>query len=548
MILIALGIILLAFLGVPLFALFGAAALALFLNLPEGNWASPAIDMFGIQFAEQPSLITIPLFTFAGYLLAESGMPQRLVNLSRAWLGWMPGSLAIVCLMASAFFTTFTGGSGITIVAVGGLLLPVMLKENYPEKFTLGLVTTGGSLGILFPPSVPLIMYGIIANLSMDKLLVAGIIPGILVVAVLGVYGAMVGVKTGFKPVKFNWSDAMSTLWAIKWEVPAIPVVLLGGFATGILRLHEAAVLTALYVLFIEVVIYRDINIRKDLPRVVIESMTLVGAILTIMACAVGFTGFLIQAQVPMKLLELMQSLISSQFIFLLVLNIFLVIVGMLMEIFAAIVVAVPLVIPLARAYGLDPYHFAIIFLLNLEIAYLMPPLGINLFISSIRFNRPVTSLYSSVLSFIAVLFATLMVVSYVPILTTWLPSKVASDEFIDGENIGAEPAGGDDLRDEDFGLTGDDLDNPDAGTADAAAADGGTAAASGDGGTAAAAIEEPAKPLTKAEKARARKEAAAAKREAAKAARDEAKAKREADRGAKRGAKKAPAAEPEEE
>jgi tripartite ATP-independent transporter DctM subunit len=538
MILIALGIILLAFLGVPLFALFGAAALALFLSLPEGNWASPAIDMFGIQFAEQPSLITIPLFTFAGYLLAESGMPARLVAVSKAWLGWMPGSLAIVCLIASAFFTTFTGGSGITIVAVGGLLLPVMLQEKYPEKFTLGLVTTGGSLGILFPPSVPLIMYGIIANLSMDKLLVAGIIPGILVVAVLGVYGAIVGKKSNFTPVKFNWSNALSTLWQIKWEV-AIPVVLLGGFGTGVLRLHEAAVLTAMYVLFIEVVIYRDISIRKDLPRVVIESMTLVGAILTIMACAVGFTGFLIQAQVPMKLLELMQSLITSQFIFLLVLNIFLVIVGMLMEIFAAIVVAVPLVIPLARAYGLDPYHFAIIFLLNLEIAYLMPPLGINLFISSIRFNRPVTSLYSSVLSFIAVLFATLMVVSYVPILTTWLPSKVSSDEIMGGEDLGAEPAGGDDLKDSDFGLTGDDLDKTDGGP-DAAAADGGTAAAIGDGGTAAAEApkEEPAKPLTKAEKAQARKEAAAAKREAAKA-------KREAEKAAKRDAKKKPAAPP---
>lgn len=521
MILTALAIILLAFLGVPLFALFGAAALALFLSLPEGNWASPAIDMFGIAFAEQPSLITIPLFTFAGYLLAESGMPKRLVALSQAWLGWMPGSLAIICLMASAFFTTFTGGSGITIVAVGGLLLPVMLQEKYPEKFTLGLVTTGGSLGILFPPSVPLIMYGIIAGLSMDKLLVAGIIPGILVVAVLGVYGAAVGMKTGFKPVKFEWGNALSTLWAIKWEVPSIPVVLLGGFGAGVLRLHEAAVLTALYVLFIEVVIYRDIDIKKDLPRVVIESMTLVGAILTIMACAVGFTGFLIQAQVPMKLLEMMQSVISSQFIFLLVLNIFLVIVGMLMEIFAAIVVAVPLVLPLARAYGLDPYHFAIIFLLNLEIAYLMPPLGINLFISSIRFGRPVTSLYSSVWSFIAVLFATLMVVSYVPILTTWLPSKVQSDELIDA--VGAEPPGGepmgDDLKDEDFGLTGDDLDKlKDGGAADGGAADGGTAAAAPpDAGTPAAA--EPAKPLTKAEKAKAKREAAKAEREAKRAA-----------------------------
>jgi hypothetical protein len=312
--------------------------------------------------------------------------------------------------------------------------------------------------------------------------------------------------------------------------VPAIPVVLLGGFGSGLLRLHEASVLTALYVLFIETVIYRDIDLRKDLPRVVIESMTLVGAILTIMACAVGFTGFLIQAQVPMKMLEMMQSLISSQFLFLLVLNVFLVIVGMLMEIFAAIVVAVPLVIPLARAYGLDPYHFAIIFLLNLEIAYLMPPLGINLFISSIRFGRPVTSLYRSVLTFIAVLFATLMVVSYVPILTTWLPSKVQSDEILGSfDDAPTAPAGGDDLKDADFGLTGDDVKDKDGGASDAGAADGGSAAA-GDGGTAAAAPSEEPKPLTKAEKAAAKKEAAKAKREAAKAKKAGAKKKPAAD------------------
>ena len=479
MILIVLGLLLLAFLGVPLFALFGAAALALFLSLPEGTWASPAIDMFGMAFAEQPSLITIPLFTFAGYLLAESGMPERLVNVSRAWLGWMPGGLAVVCLAGSAFFTTFTGGSGITIVAVGGLLFPAMLKERYPEQFALGLVTTGGSLGILFPPAVPLILYGIISNVNMNKLLVAGIVPGILVVIVLGIYAAMVGLKVGFVKQRFEFKRAFSALWVMKWEVP-IPLVLLAGIGTGILRLHEAAVFTSLYVLFIEVVLYKDIDIRRDLPRVVVESMTLVGAILTIMACAVGFTGWLIQAEVPMKLLELMQSMITSQFLFLLVLNVFLVIVGMVMEIFAAIVVAVPLVLPLARAYGLDPYHFAIIFLLNLEIAYLMPPLGINLFISSIRFGRPVTQLYRSVWTFIGVLFATLMVVSYVPSITTWLPNKVKTDEVATGAPDSAPSGPADNLDDKDFGLTSDDLEKLNA---------------AGDAGSAAAEPEAPTEP-----------------------------------------------------
>ncbi|HEX2675451.1 MAG TPA: TRAP transporter large permease subunit, partial [Polyangiales bacterium] len=251
MILIIVGMLLIAFLGVPLFALFGGAAIALFLSLPEGQLASPAIDVFGVGFAENPTLMTIPLFTFAGYMLAESGMPRRLVEASRAWLGWMPGGLAVVCLSVSAFFTTFTGGSGITIVAVGGLLLPAMLQEKYPEKFSLGLVTTGGSLGILFPPAVPLILYGIVANLNMNKLMVAGILPGILVVAVLAVYGAYVGTRAGFVKTPFVWERAWKTFWVLKWEA-AIPVVLLIGMGTGILRIHEASVFTALYVLFIE--------------------------------------------------------------------------------------------------------------------------------------------------------------------------------------------------------------------------------------------------------------------------------------------------------
>ncbi len=476
MIIIVIGMLLIAFLGVPLFALFGGAALALFLSLPEGQWASPAIDVFGVGFAENPTLMTIPLFTFAGYLLAESGMPKRLVELSRAWLGWMPGGLAVVCLMVSAFFTTFTGGSGITIVAVGGLLLPAMLQEKYPDKFALGLVTTGGSLGILFPPSVPLILYGIVANLNMNKLMVAGILPGTLVVVVLAIYGGYIGAKSGFTKTPFVWKRAWAALWVTKWEV-AIPVVLLAGMGTGVLRIHEASVFTAVYVLFIEVVIYRDISIKRDLPRVVIESMTLVGAILTIMACAVGFTGWMIQAEIPMHLLDWMQTLISSKFIFLIVLNIFLIFVGMIMEIFAAIIVAVPLVLPLARAYGLDPYHFAIIFLLNLEIAYLMPPLGINLFISSIRFGRPVTYLYQTVLVFIGVLFATLMIVCYVPSITTMLPNLIKSDDISeeirnDAMNTGPQDDG---LKDSDFGMNAEDIANlgKDGGTpaADAGAA-----------------------------------------------------------------------------
>jgi C4-dicarboxylate transporter, DctM subunit len=444
-VILTIALILLALLGAPLFSLFGGAAIALFLGMPEGSWASVAIDVFSSKFAESQILMTIPLFTFAGYLMAESGMPMRLIELSRAWLGWMPGGLAMVCLGGSAFFTTFTGGSGITIVAVGGLLLPLMLKEGYPERFTYGLVTTGGSLGILFPPSVPILMYGLVAsNINMEKLLVAGIIPGVVVCLVLGIYCGFVGMRSNFTRVPFNWNRAWRAFWVFKWEA-AIPVVLLGGIGSGVLRIHEASAFTAVYVLVIEVFVYRDISIRKDLPRVAIDSMILVGAILLILSCGIGFTAWMIQAEAPTHLLAWMETLIGSKFVFLVVLNLFLIIVGMLMEIFTAIVVAVPLVIPLAEAYGLDPYHFAIIFLLNLEIAYLAPPLGINLFIASLRFGKPVTYLYRSVLVFIAVLFATLMLICYVPEIVTWLPDKLnVGDEAIDLRAI--QPPGSEDM------------------------------------------------------------------------------------------------------
>lgn len=447
---VAIALILLALIGTPLFTLFGAASIALFLGMPEGTWASVAIDVFSAKFAEDPNLMTIPLFTFTGYMLAESGTPGRLVRVSRAWLGWMPGGMAAVCLMASAFFTTFTGGSGITIVAVGALLFPALMSEKYPEDFSMGLVTTGGSLGLLFPPSVPLILYGIIAGLVIDKVLIAGILPGIVVIGVLAIYGGIVGMKYGVQRTKFSFGPAFAALWEFKWEA-LIPIVLVGGFASGILRVHEACAFSAVYVLFIEVFVYRDITIRRDLPRVIVESMTLVGAILIIMASAIGFTSWMVQAQIPMHLLEWMESIVSSRIVFLLSLNVFLLVVGMLMDIFTAIVVVVPLILPMAEAYGVDPYHLAIIFLLNLEIGYLTPPVGINLFISSIRFGKPVTYLYRAVMPFIGILFIALMIVTYVPGITTWVLDLVATDEE-PAFNLGGATGDDEDFGDMDFG------------------------------------------------------------------------------------------------
>jgi C4-dicarboxylate transporter DctM subunit len=414
----------LALLGAPLFAIFGAAAMLLFSEMPDTPITGATNDVFSEKFANSPLLVTIPLFTFAGYLMAESGTPRRLVNMSRAWLGWMPGGLAIVCLMASAFFTTFTGGSGITIVAIGGLLYPAMIADRYPERFSLGLVTTGGSLGLLFPPSLPIIIYGVVAGVQIEYLFMAGIIPGVVTLIAIGVYAVFVGVSTKMPRTPFVMKDAMQALWETKWEV-LLPVALLGGIMTGTLRIHEAAAFTALYVLIIEVWVYKDVSFRNDLPRIIRESMTLVGAILIILATAVGFTSFLIQARVPFLILDAMSAFIDSKLAFLLLLNVFLLIVGMLMDIFSAIVVVVPLIVPIATRFGVDPVHLGIVFLLNLEIGYMTPPVGLNLFISSFRFNKPVTQLYRAVLPFIALLIIALLITTYGEKLSMWLPERM---------------------------------------------------------------------------------------------------------------------------
>ena len=457
--------IVLAVLGAPLFTIFGAASMLLFASLPDTSITGAANDVFSEKFADSPLLVTIPLFTFAGYLMAESGTPQRLVKMSRAWLGWLPGGLAIVCLVASAFFTTFTGGSGITIVAIGGLLYPALISDNYEDNFSLGLVTTGGSLGLLFPPSLPIILYGVVGGVMIEKLFLAGLIPGILTVGALTIYAVIVGVKAKMQRTKFEFGTAFSSLWEAKWEV-FLPVALLSGMYTGLLRLHEAAAFTALYVLIIEVFIYRDVSIRRDLPRIIRESMTLVGAILAILATAIGFTAFLIQARVPMMILELMERVISDKIMFLMALNVFLIVVGMLMDIFSAIVVVVPLIIPIALSYGVDPYHLGIVFLLNLEIGYMTPPVGLNLFIASFRFDKPITQLYKAVLPFIGLLGIALIIVTYVPVLSTWLPDTLMGDvgsvDFAGDDDDGIQAGDDLDAFDDDEGGGLDDLDGLD--------------------------------------------------------------------------------------
>lgn len=402
--------LLLALFGVPVFIVISGLALYL---LSSGQIDSSAMIIEMHRMATTPILVAIPLFTFAGYLLSESGTPKRLIRLSNAILGWLPGGLSIIALMTCAIFTALTGATGLTIIALGGILLPALSRGNYPEKFSLGLLTTSGTLGLLFPPSLPLIIYAIVAKVRIDQLFLAGILPGVLLVVLLSLFSVQRAVFTGVPRTKFNWLEVFKAIREAIWELP-LPIVVLGGIYSGYFAVSEAAAITAAYVLLIEVVIYRDIQWR-DLAQIMRKSMVLVGAILIILGAALGLTNYLIDEEIPMKALEFFKSHIDSPLVFLIVVNFFLLAVGCIMGTFSALTVVVPLIAPIAGAYGIHPIHLGIIILTNLEIGASIPPVGINLFISSLRFERPVLSLYWASLPFIAVLLVALAIITYLP-------------------------------------------------------------------------------------------------------------------------------------
>ncbi|HEY4611897.1 MAG TPA: TRAP transporter large permease subunit [Bacteroidota bacterium] len=422
--LIVLGLILLALFGSPLFTIIGAIALTAFYHA-EIDTSAVIISLYTI--AETPTLIAIPLFTFAGYMLAESNSPKRLVNLAQALFGWLPGGLAIVVLVTCAFFTAFTGASGVTIVALGGLLYPILLKEQYPEQFSLGLVTTSGSLGLLFPPSLPIIIYGLVSKASIDQLFVAGIIPGLFLILVLGLYSVRTGIKFKVPRTAFSVSNVVTATKQAAWEIP-LPFIVLGGIYGGIFTATEAAAVVAFYVFVVVVFVYKDLSLWEGVPRVMKESMLVVGAILVIVGTAWGLTNYLIDEQVPQKLFALVQEHIDSKVTFLLILNAFLIVVGMMMDIFSALIVVVPLILPIATQFGIDPIHLGIIFLTNLEIGYLTPPVGLNLFLSGLRFKKSIFHIARSVLVFIVILLIALLVITYVPELSLWLVKPVSME------------------------------------------------------------------------------------------------------------------------
>jgi C4-dicarboxylate transporter DctM subunit len=406
-------------LGAPIFITLGGAAIILL-------WGDAIpLEMMPIRHYQQvtnASLPAIPMFTLAGYLLAEGGAAKRLVRVFQALVGHFRGGPAIATVLVCAFFTSFTGASGVTILALGGLLMPVLLSARYKEKNALGLLTGSGSIGLLFPPCLPVILYAIIANIEINQMFLGGILPGTLMVIAAAIWGIAQSPKTSAGEKKaFQWTEARRALWDAKWEL-LLPVVaclaLFSGYATAV----EASAITALYAFVVESWVYRDLSITRDLTRVMAECGLLVGAILLILGVALGFTGYLIQAQVPEQLITWVQGSVHSPLMFLLALNIFLLIVGCLMDIFSAIIVVVPLMVPLGAAFGIDPVHLGIIFLANLELGYLTPPVGMNLFLSSYRFNKPMPQVCKSIIPILLVLLAGVLLITYVPFISTAIP------------------------------------------------------------------------------------------------------------------------------
>jgi len=416
---IAILIIVLVIFGLPVFAAILAAAM---LGLYHSHIEFSAIAIEILRLSNAPVLLAIPLFTFAGYLLSEGNTSARLVRFSRSLLGWLPGGLGVVALVSCAFFTAITGATGVTIIALGGLLFPALISENYSEDFSLGLITTSGSLGLHFPPSLPLILYGFVSGASIERLFMAGVFPGSLMVGVLCLFSVFMGKKWKLEAPPFSSAEFFQSLKGAAWELP-IPFLIILGIYTGFFTATEAAAMTAVYVVFIKVVVYKELSLLGDIPRVMKDSMKMVGSILIILGAALGFTNYLVDAFIPMKVLTFLQGLVQSKLGFLLLLNFFLILVGCVMDIFSAILVVVPLTMPLAAKFGINPIHLGIIFLANLGIGYNTPPVGLNLFIASSRLDQPVMHLYKATLPFLALLIIALLIITYWPPLSLFLPS-----------------------------------------------------------------------------------------------------------------------------
>lgn len=415
-------ILLMVLIGAPLFVVILAATMLGFYST-DVDLAIIAAELY--RLAEMPLLVALPLFTFSGYILAESQTSGRILRLNRVFFGWMPSGLAIVSLVACAVFTAFTGASGITIVALGALLLPALIQDGYHEKFSVGLVTTTGSLGLLLPPSVPLILYGIIVQqmnigqrFTLPELFLAGLLPALLMIVLLAVWAAWSNRHLQFDKRVFTWAEAVDAIKQAGWELP-LPIFIVAGIFGGFLTISEVAAVTALYVMVIETFVYKEIE-PSTLVKITTDSMRMVGGILLILGVSMAFTNYLVDAQIPMHLFEWIKGNIDSQLTFLMLLNVFLLLLGSILDIFSALVIVVPLIVPVALNYGIHPVHLGIIFLANMQIGYLTPPVGMNLFIASYRFDKPITELYIATIPFMLILLVSVLIITYVPWLSIW--------------------------------------------------------------------------------------------------------------------------------
>jgi C4-dicarboxylate transporter DctM subunit len=403
--------------GLPIFILLASLSIFFFLSEPS-EWATnydliSTISDSAYRIVVSPTLAAIPIFTLAGYILAESNISERLIRFFKASLGWLPGSTVLIVVLLCAFFTALTGGSGVTILALGAILYPILIHDGYSKQFSLGIITTAGSLGLLFPPSLPAIIYSVTAGINPLELFKKALIPAIFLMSIMFFYG-LYKRPISKKIERFVFNDAFETAKIAKWEI-AIPLLIILSLFSGFATLVESAALLVLYVLTVELYIFKDISF-KDLPKIIIDCSTLVGGVLIILGFAMGFTGYLVDAQIPLKILNFVQSTISSKIIFLLALNILLLVVGCLMDVFSAIIVVVPLIAPLATYFGIDPFHLAIIFIANLELGYITPPVGMNLYLSSYRFEKDMPTIYSATLPFFFIRLIGVILITYIPL------------------------------------------------------------------------------------------------------------------------------------
>ena len=403
-----------ALLGAPIFAVLGGVPLLLFF---ANGVPIASIPVETYRLVASPTIPTLPLFALTGFILTEAGTSRRLLRLFSALFGWLPGGLPIVVTLLCAFFTTFTGASGVTILALGGLLLPVLRQSGYSERFSVGLLTATGSIGILFPPSLPVILYAVVAHIPILDLFKAGIVPGLLMVAAVCAFGIKAGASPSVPRPRFDGKEAARALWEAKWEI-LLPVIALVAIFGGFCTLLEAAAITAVYALVVESVIYRDLHLTRDLPRVLVKCAATMGGVFIILGTAMGLTNYVVDAQILTLATQWVQAHIHSRLVFLLALNLFLFVVGCLMDIYSAIVVQAPLLLPISQAFGIDPIHLGIIFLANLELGYLTPPVGLNLFLASYRFDKPVFRVFRDTLPFLVVLLLVVLLITYVSAFT----------------------------------------------------------------------------------------------------------------------------------